>query len=130
MNQELEIWQFAAEKLERDESVVLLLVAESSGSSPGRQGFKMIVAADEMCGSIGGGIMEVQMAESAKWKLTNGKWKMETENPESKIPIKIQNRRAGSPEKFARCERDDMFGKTNDYFLRAESQSIRNLSEK
>ena len=59
MNKESEIWQFAASKLERGEYVMLLVVAESSGSSPGRQGFKMIVAEDEMCGSIGGGVMEV-----------------------------------------------------------------------
>ncbi|MGI8884441.1 MAG: XdhC family protein, partial [Pyrinomonadaceae bacterium] len=68
MNKELEIWQFAAEKLKRNESVMMLVVAESSGSSPGRQGFKMAVAADEICGSIGGGVMEVRLAELAKGK--------------------------------------------------------------
>lgn len=66
MNKELEIWQFAAERLKRNESVMLLVVAESSGSSPGRQGFKMIVAADEMAGSVGGGVMEVSLVERAK----------------------------------------------------------------
>ena len=66
MSKELEIWRFAAERLKRDESVMLLVVAESSGSSPGRQGFKMIVAEDELCGSIGGGLMEVRLAELAK----------------------------------------------------------------
>lgn len=68
MNKELEIWQFAAEKLERNESAMLLVVADSSGSSPGRQGFKMVIAADEMVGSIGGGAMEVRLAELAKGK--------------------------------------------------------------
>ena len=63
---DLEIWKFAAERLKRDESVMLLVVAESSGSSPGRQGFKMIVARDELRGSIGGGVMEVRLAELAK----------------------------------------------------------------
>ena len=66
MNKELEIWCFAAERLKRNESVMLLVVAESSGSSPGRQGFKMIVARDEMCGSIGGGVMEVALVEQAQ----------------------------------------------------------------
>ena len=66
MNKESKIWQFAAERLKRDESVTLLVVAESSGSSPGRRGFKMIVANDELCGSIGGGVMEVRLAELAK----------------------------------------------------------------
>ena len=65
---ELEIWQFAAERLNRNESVMLLVVAESEGSSPGRQGFKMIVACDEMRGSIGGGVMEIMLVSQAKVK--------------------------------------------------------------
>ncbi len=69
MNKDLEIWQFALAKLEKQESVTLLVVAESSGSSPGRQGFKMIVAENEMCGSIGGGVMEVNLVQSAKCKV-------------------------------------------------------------
>ena len=63
---ELEIWQFAAEKLKRNKSVMLLVVAESMGSSPGRQGYKMAVGKrGELCGSIGGGIMEVNLVELA-----------------------------------------------------------------
>ncbi len=71
MNRELELWKFAAGKLARGESVMLLVVAESVGSSPGRVGFKMIVAEDAMCGSIGGGLMEVALAEKAKLRITN-----------------------------------------------------------
>ena len=67
MSKELEFWQFIAERLKRDERVVLLVVAESSGSSPGRAGYKMAVAEDgELCGSIGGGVMEVSLVEQAK----------------------------------------------------------------
>ena len=73
MNKELEIWQFAAEKLKRNESIMLLVVAESSGSSPGRQGFKMVVAQDDLSGSIGGGVMEVRLAELAKGKKVKSK---------------------------------------------------------
>ena len=73
MNKELEIWQFAARKLRRNESVMLLVVAESSGSSPGRQGFKMIVAESEMRGSVGGGVMEVKLVEKAKSQIANRK---------------------------------------------------------
>lgn len=41
---------------------MLLVVAESSGSSPGRPGYKMAVADDgELTGSIGGGVMEVNL---------------------------------------------------------------------
>jgi xanthine dehydrogenase accessory factor len=73
---ELELWQFIAERLRRDECVMLLVVAESSGSSPGRAGYKMAVGADgELCGSIGGGVMEVQLVEQAKVKCKKAKGK-------------------------------------------------------
>jgi xanthine dehydrogenase accessory factor len=46
---------------------MLLIVAESSGSSPGRQGYKMVVASDgELLGSIGGGMMEVNLVERSR----------------------------------------------------------------
>lgn len=46
---------------------MLLVVAESEGSSPGRAGFKMAIAtAGALHGSIGGGIMEVKLAELGK----------------------------------------------------------------
>ena len=49
---------------------MLLYVLESSGSSPGRQGFFMAVnAKKEMEGSIGGGIMEHKFVEMAKEQL-------------------------------------------------------------
>jgi xanthine dehydrogenase accessory factor len=79
MNKELEIWHFAAERLKRDETVVLLVVAESSGSSPGRQGFKMVVARDDLAGSIGGGVMEVRLVELAQFKIQNSKFKIDSE---------------------------------------------------
>lgn len=70
MKKELILWQFIAKQLQADGAVMLLLVAESSGSSPGRQGFKMAIAEDgTMTGSIGGGIMEVKLVELAKKSL-------------------------------------------------------------
>ncbi|MEJ7847735.1 MAG: XdhC family protein [Pyrinomonadaceae bacterium] len=66
MSKEFELWQFIAGRLEQNENVMLLVVAESSGSSPGRQGYKMAVGKDgELCGSIGGGVMEVNLVELA-----------------------------------------------------------------
>jgi len=59
-------------RLENNISVALLLVLESKGSSPGRQGFKMSVAADgQMTGSIGGGAMEQKLVENVSEKLKN-----------------------------------------------------------
>jgi len=50
---------------------MLLTVAESSGSSPGRAGYKMAVASDgELCGSIGGGVMEVKLVDQARMILS------------------------------------------------------------
>ena len=49
---------------------MLLYVLESSGSSPGRQGFFMAVnAKEEMEGSVGGGMMEHKFVEMAKKEL-------------------------------------------------------------
>ncbi|MFL5810669.1 MAG: XdhC family protein, partial [Flavisolibacter sp.] len=49
---------------------MLLYVLQSIGSSPGREGFFMIVnSRGEMEGSIGGGIMEHKFVEMAKQKL-------------------------------------------------------------
>lgn len=57
------------ESLKDGDQVVLLVVAESHGSSPGRAGFKMLVTADELVGSIGGGAMEVALVDRARRHL-------------------------------------------------------------
>lgn len=46
---------------------MLLVVAESLGSSPGRAGYKMAVGPDgKLIGSIGGGVMEVNLVEQSR----------------------------------------------------------------
>ena len=66
----MQIWQFIQNKLNTSLQVILLYVLQSEGSSPGRQGFKMAVAADgSFCGTIGGGIMEFKLVEKAKAML-------------------------------------------------------------
>src|SRR5258706_12231235 len=70
MNKQLLIWKLIAHSLQENIPVMLLYVLESSGSSPGRQGFLMAVnAKEEMEGSIGGGIMEHKFVELAKEKF-------------------------------------------------------------
>jgi xanthine dehydrogenase accessory factor len=72
VRKEQEFWKFVADRLRRGERVMLLVVAESSGSSPGRPGYKMAVGEDgELAGSIGGGIMEVNLVEWAKHNLSD-----------------------------------------------------------
>src|SRR5258706_1795034 len=62
-------------------NVMLLYVVESSGSSPGRQGFYMAVAGNgEMEGSIGGGIMEHKFVETARRRLETGGGRRESDH--------------------------------------------------
>lgn len=69
MNQ-LSLWQFIQKRLSGGQHVLLLTVAASSGSSPGRPGFKMATdATGALHGSIGGGIMEVKLVELAREML-------------------------------------------------------------
>jgi len=64
------VWELIAESLRKGIPAALLCVLESKGSSPGRQGFKMAVTADERFrGTIGGGIMEHKFVEMAKLHL-------------------------------------------------------------
>jgi xanthine dehydrogenase accessory factor len=66
----MNVWNFILQKMEASVEVMLLYVLHSEGSSPGRQGFKMAVAADNsLYGSIGGGIMEHKFVEMAKATL-------------------------------------------------------------
>ena len=90
MNKELEIWQFTVDRLKQNKSVMLLIVAESKGSSPGRQGFKMAVAAEDWRGSIGGGAMEIRLVELAKLKIKDEAFKNNSE-------IVRQNHKKNSP---------------------------------
>jgi xanthine dehydrogenase accessory factor len=67
VSKEIELWQFIADRLRSGERLVLLVVAESRGSSPGRAGYMMAVAENgHLIGSIGGGVMEVKLVEQAR----------------------------------------------------------------
>jgi len=60
-------WQYILDKLQDNQKVYVLTVIENLGSSPGRKGFKMLVAQDGFIfGSIGGGIMEFALVEEAQ----------------------------------------------------------------
>ena len=76
MQKDLQLWLFIEKNLKTNTAIMLLVVVESLGSSPGRQGFKMAVACSTddslvLHGSIGGGIMEEKLVELAKVKLKN-----------------------------------------------------------
>lgn len=67
------IWSFIKEKIQNGVPLLLLLVLDSEGSSPGRRGFKMTVAGDgSFSGTIGGGMMEHKFVEQSKVYLQQG----------------------------------------------------------
>ena len=69
----MDVWEFINGKLSANINVMLLYVLDSEGSSPGRKGFKMAVTAEgDLCGTIGGGIMEFKFVEKAKALLQSG----------------------------------------------------------
>ena len=66
------MWQFVADRLRAGQRVMLLVVATSSGSSPGRPSDKMAVGDNgELIGSIGGGMMEVNLVNESKTLLSS-----------------------------------------------------------
>lgn len=69
----MNVWNFIAEKNKLNLTSLLLLVTESEGSSPGRQGFKMAISSDgDLTGTIGGGIMEHKWVELGRELLQRG----------------------------------------------------------
>ena len=67
-------WQHLLDKLQDQQKVYVLTVIENFGSSPGRKGFKMLVAQDQFIfGSVGGGVMEFSLVEEAQNLLTTEK---------------------------------------------------------
>lgn len=66
-------WEFVHENLQAGEPLMLLLVVESGGSSPGRAGFKMAVTVSGFSqGTIGGGALERELAMDAGKQLAGG----------------------------------------------------------
>ena len=61
---DMKIWQSILDQPD-DETLCLIIVSNSAGSSPGKKGFKMVVNADgRLAGTIGGGIMEKRIIDS------------------------------------------------------------------
>lgn len=71
----MKFWTNILQLLNDGQPVIFLSVVESLGSSPGRQGFKMMVGKNgNIYGSIGGGIMEHKMVELARTLLKGGRF--------------------------------------------------------
>ena len=91
------VWEFIDLKFSSGIPVILLYVLNSEGSSPGRQGFKMAVAGDEnLCGTIGGGIMEHKFVEMAKARLLQA-------HHEKEIYTQVHDKAAGKNQSGMIC---------------------------
>ncbi|UKN00103.1 XdhC family protein [Paracrocinitomix mangrovi] len=66
----MNIWENIKSEIDQGNRIVLMYVLDAMGSSPGRQGFKMIVSdSGKLVGSIGGGFMEHKLVELCKQDL-------------------------------------------------------------
>lgn len=66
----MKFWTKAYQEVKLSGRAVLMYVIHSEGSSPGRQGFKMLVGSDGLLeGSIGGGPMEHKLVELCRSKI-------------------------------------------------------------
>ncbi|WP_299162054.1 XdhC/CoxI family protein [uncultured Tenacibaculum sp.] len=66
----MKFWKHILNKLQDNQKVYVLTVIENFGSSPGRKGFKMLVAQNKFIyGSVGGGVMEFSLVEEAQQLL-------------------------------------------------------------
>ncbi len=71
-------WNFVRDEVKENGSCVLVVVAESSAASPGRQGFKMAVSKDgKIKGTIGGGVLEVKIIRKIEGFYEDEKKKVE-----------------------------------------------------
>ena len=74
-----EILKEAFRRIDKGETVALVTVIETKGSTPRKIGAKMLVNKDGLAaGTIGGGITEGKVTEEAKQALKEGKRKLLT----------------------------------------------------
>lgn len=93
----MELWNFIINELENNSNIILLIVTDVKGSSPGRIGFKMAVSSSgAINGSIGGGVMEFNMVELARKELKK-------ESIKSFIKRQIHNPEAGAEKSGLIC---------------------------
>ena len=67
----IDLFRKAASALEQGQPVALVTVVATTGSTPGKVGYKMLVfGADEgIAGTVGGGLLEAKMIEEARRML-------------------------------------------------------------
>jgi xanthine dehydrogenase accessory factor len=82
------VWKKIERKLSAGIGVMLMVVVKSEGSSPGKAGFKMMVAKDGTTyGSVGGGVMEFNLVKKSLRLLEEG---------QSRVFLKVQEHNKAS----------------------------------
>ena len=74
----LDVYKVASELKTKNQAFVIAIVVKSTGSSPGKAGFKILVKRDgTSVGTIGGGAIEAEVVREAKNCLTGGENKLQ-----------------------------------------------------
>ncbi len=75
----MQFWSNLEAQLEQGAPIVLVLVADNTRHSPGTRGARMFVTRQGLQeGTIGGGIMELEVLKQVPRMLAEGTWKIET----------------------------------------------------
>lgn len=88
----MNIWSHILSKANGKQKLVLIVIIENKGSSPGKKGFKMVVSEDgSLEGSVGGGVKEQEIVEFARDMIQSSEQeiilKNEDNNTLALIPI-------------------------------------------
>jgi len=62
----IDMWRYALETVQKGDPAVLVMVVAHSGSVPGTTGAAMVVTHDSVVGTVGGGIAEHELIETAR----------------------------------------------------------------
>lgn len=65
-------WQWIGDGLTAGVPVMLLIVVDSAGSSPGKRGAKMAVTGTGAIGTIGGGAVEIDLIQAVRQSMAQG----------------------------------------------------------
>ncbi len=75
---EKQFWEMVLDTLEEGNSAVLVVIIDKKGSGPNLPGAKMFATSNEVSGTVGGGISELNLLNHARRLLKEGKIATET----------------------------------------------------
>lgn len=91
MSQHISFWQDVADALVTTDKLMLLLVVDSQGSSPGKAGDKMFLTGQgKSLGSIGGGAVEQKLQRMARRLLDNNQFSQQLIRQQHQLDVKAE----------------------------------------